>query len=75
HVPELPVGASLRNTTRQDHGLEKALDVTTLVPLAAAALARGEPVRAQVEIRNVNRTVGTILGHEVTKRYGGAGLP
>ncbi|MBC9732050.1 glutamate synthase large subunit [Nocardioides sp. zg-578] len=75
HVPELPEGAALRNTTGQDHGLEKALDVTTLVPLAQAALERGEPVRAQVEIRNVNRTVGTILGHEVTKRYGGAGLP
>ena len=39
------------------------------------ALENGEPVRAQVAIRNVNRTVGTILGHEVTKRYGGEGLP
>ncbi|WP_340538737.1 glutamate synthase large subunit [Nocardioides sp. GXZ039] len=59
----------------QDHGLDRSLDVTELVPLAEAALERGEPVRAQVRIRNVNRTVGTILGHEVTKRYGGAGLP
>ncbi|WP_244927624.1 glutamate synthase large subunit [Nocardioides sp. W7] len=75
HKPELPEGAALRNTTGQDHGLEKSLDVTTLVPLAEPALERGEPVRAQVEIRNVNRTVGTILGHEVTKRYAGEGLP
>ncbi|MEQ4522970.1 glutamate synthase large subunit [Nocardioides kribbensis] len=75
HVPELPEGAALRNTTGQDHGLDKALDVIELLPLAEPALERGEPVRAQVTIRNVNRTVGTILGHEVTKRHGGDGLP
>jgi glutamate synthase (NADPH/NADH) large chain len=75
HVPDLPEGTALRNVTGQDHGLEKALDVTDLVPLAAPALERGEPVRAQLSIRNVNRTVGTILGHEVTKKYGGEGLP
>jgi glutamate synthase (NADPH/NADH) large chain len=74
HVPALPEGAARRNTTGQDHGLDKALD-NQLVELAADALERGEPVRAQLEIRNVNRTVGTILGHEVTKRYRGAGLP
>jgi glutamate synthase (NADPH/NADH) large chain len=62
-------------TRKQEHGLEKSLDLTQLVPLAQPALESGEPVRAQVAIRNVNRTVGTILGHEVTKRYGGAGLP
>ena len=65
----------LHCTKTQDHGLEKSLDVTELVPLAAPALERGEPVRAQLPIRNVNRTVGTILGHEVTKKYGGEGLP
>jgi glutamate synthase (NADPH) large chain len=74
HVPELPEGAARHNTTRQDHGLDKALD-NELVKLATDALEKGEPVRAQVEIRNVNRTVGTILGHEVTKRYRGEGLP
>ncbi len=74
HVPALPEGAPRRNTTTQDHGLAKALD-NQLVALATDALERGEPVRAQVPIRNVNRTVGTILGHEVTKRYRGAGLP
>jgi glutamate synthase (NADPH) large chain len=74
HVPQLPEGASRRNTKGQDHGLAKALD-NELVELAKDALERGEPVRAQVKIRNVNRTVGTILGHEVTKRYKGEGLP
>jgi glutamate synthase (NADPH/NADH) large chain len=74
HVPQLPEGAARRNTTSQDHGLDKALD-NRLVELARDALENGEPVRAQVQVRNVNRTVGTILGHEVTKRYRGEGLP
>ncbi|WP_110205950.1 glutamate synthase large subunit [Nocardioides daejeonensis] len=74
HLPELPVGAALRRTTEQDHGLEAALD-QELIRIAAPALERGEPVRAQIAVRNVNRTVGTMLGHEVTKRYRGAGLP
>ncbi len=61
-------------TKSQDHGLDKALD-NELLAIAAPALESGEPVRAQVAIRNVNRTVGTMLGHEVTKRYRGEGLP
>ncbi len=73
HVPELAEGASMHCTTTQDHGLDRALD-NELITLSADALERGEPVRAQLEIRNVNRTVGTMLGHEVTKRYRGAGL-
>ncbi|OUZ07948.1 glutamate synthase large subunit [Aeromicrobium sp. PE09-221] len=72
--PELPEDASLYCTTRQDHALDRALD-NELIALSADALERGEPVRAQVAIRNVNRTVGTMLGHEVTKRYRGEGLP
>jgi glutamate synthase (NADPH) large chain len=74
HVPELPEGTARHHTTGQDHALDKALD-NQLVELARDALERGEPVRAQLRIRNVNRTVGTILGHEVTKRYRGEGLP
>ncbi|MGK5545207.1 glutamate synthase large subunit [Streptomyces sp. URMC 127] len=79
HVPELPPGAVRHRTTEQDHGLAKALD-NELIELAADALAvpsaeDARPVRAQVPIRNINRTVGTMLGHEVTKRFGGAGLP
>ncbi|MEW2392743.1 glutamate synthase large subunit [Streptomyces venezuelae] len=79
HVPALPAGAVRHQVTVQDHGLEKALD-NELIKLAADALAASSatdahPVRAQVAIRNINRTVGTMLGHEVTKKFGGAGLP
>ncbi|WP_217382520.1 glutamate synthase large subunit [Streptomyces sp. NK08203] len=79
HVPDLPDGAVRHQITTQDHGLEKALD-NELIKLAADALAAhtaedAQPVRAQVAIRNINRTVGTMLGHEVTKKFGGAGLP
>jgi glutamate synthase domain-containing protein 3 len=58
----------------QDHGLDRALD-NELIRLAEPALERGEPVRADIEVRNVNRTIGTILGQEITRRTGEAGLP
>ncbi|MGY0062630.1 glutamate synthase large subunit [Streptomyces sp. LZ34] len=79
HVPDLPEGAVRHQVVSQDHGLEKALD-NELIKLAADALnaesaEAAQPVRAQVTIRNINRTVGTMLGHEVTKKFGGAGLP
>ncbi len=74
HVPSLPEGAARHQVVGQDHGLDKALD-NELIAMCQDALAAGEPLRAQLPIRNVNRTVGTMLGHEVTKRYGGAGLP
>src|SRR6185437_12445870 len=61
-------------TARQDHGLEKALD-HALIELAVDALERREPVRITLPVRNVNRTVGTMLGHELTKQWGGDGLP
>jgi glutamate synthase (ferredoxin) len=59
----------------QDHGLEKSLDVTTLLAICRPAIERGEPVRAELPIRNVNRVVGTITGSEITRKYGPAGLP
>lgn len=79
YVPELPEGAVRHALIEQDHGLEKALD-NELIELAADALnaetaEAAQPVRAQVAIRNINRTVGTMLGHHVTKKFGGAGLP
>ena len=74
HVPAVPDTMDRRHTTSQDHGLDKALD-NELIELCAPALESGEPVRAQLAIRNVNRTVGTMLGSEVTSRYGGEGLP
>ncbi len=74
HVPDLPEGAARRCTTLQDHGLQKALD-NDLIALCEEALESGLPVRAALPVRNVNRTVGTMLGSEVTRRHGGAGLP
>ena len=59
----------------QDHGLDKALDVQILLDLCEPALERGEPVAATLSIRNVNRVVGSILGSEITRRYGAEGLP
>ncbi|XHR28844.1 MAG: glutamate synthase large subunit [Chthoniobacteraceae bacterium] len=59
----------------QDHGIDKSLDVTTLLEIAKPALEKGEKVKATLPIRNVNRVVGTILGNEITKKYGAAGLP
>jgi glutamate synthase (ferredoxin) len=58
----------------QDHGLEKSLDLTTLLDLCQPAIERGEPVKATLPIKNTNRVVGTILGNEITKRHW-QGLP
>jgi glutamate synthase (NADPH/NADH) large chain len=74
HVPFIDETTPRRHLVNQDHGLDKALD-QELIALCAPALESGDPVRAQLAIRNVNRTVGTMLGSEVTRRYGGAGLP
>src|SRR5690349_5936059 len=62
-------------TIQQDHGLDKSLDVTTLLNLCKPAIERGEKVTAEVDVRNVNRVVGTITGSEITKKHGAAGLP
>jgi glutamate synthase (ferredoxin) len=59
----------------QNHGLENSLDNQVLLDLAAPALARGQKVQATLPIRNTNRVVGTILGSEVTRRFGAEGLP
>jgi len=75
HMPEVPEGSSRYCTRRQNHGLEETLDVTRLLELAAPALERGEAVSAVLPICNVNRATGTILGSEVTRIYGAAGLP
>jgi len=74
HVPELAPGAVRHQVTAQDHGLDRALD-NTLIQLAEGALADGSPVTLELPVRNVNRTVGTMLGYEVTRRWGGDGLP
>ena len=74
HKVDIDKNASLRQTTTQDHGLSKALD-NKLIEICQPALLKGELVRAQFEIRNVNRTVGTMLGSQITRKYGGQGLP
>ncbi|RSM84936.1 glutamate synthase large subunit [Kibdelosporangium aridum] len=74
HVPDLPPRALRHQAVAQDHGLEKALD-NTLIQLAEGALSSGDRVRLELPVRNVNRTVGTMLGSEVTRIWGGAGLP
>ncbi|WP_370943052.1 glutamate synthase large subunit [Amycolatopsis sp. cg5] len=71
---ETPYGGAKRRTRGQDHGLEHALD-RTLIQLAEAALEDAHPVKLELPVRNVNRTVGTLLGSEITRRYGGEGLP
>ncbi|MEA5464391.1 glutamate synthase large subunit [Leptothoe sp. PORK10 BA2] len=58
----------------QDHGLDKSLDITTLLDLCQPAIEKGEKVQATLPICNINRVVGTILGNEITKRHW-EGLP
>jgi len=74
HQVEPWEGDHRRQVRAQDHGLDKALDLT-LVQLSEGALEYGTPLKLDLPVRNVNRTVGTMLGHEVTKRYGAEGLP
>ncbi|MEO9240785.1 MAG: glutamate synthase subunit alpha, partial [Jatrophihabitantaceae bacterium] len=73
-MPEPVAGTSLTKRVEQDHGLDAALD-NTLIQLCEGALLDGTPVRLELPVRNVNRTVGTMLGSLVTRRYGAAGLP
>src|SRR5437870_450404 len=73
YMPEVPESIPTRRVHEQDHGLGKALD-NLLMELAKDALESAKPVELQLPIRNANRTVGTILGSEVTRRYGGGGL-
>ena len=71
------VSKDIKRTFRvsQEHGLEKALDATTLIPLCRPAIEARTPVSATLPISNVNRTVGTMLGSEITRRWGADGLP
>jgi glutamate synthase (ferredoxin) len=72
--PEMPANVATRRVAEQDHGLSRALD-NELLTACAPALERGEKVSLDLPIRNVNRTVGTMLGSELTRRYGFNGLP
>jgi glutamate synthase (ferredoxin) len=73
-MPKVPAHVGTRKMQEQDHGLAQALD-NKLIELAKDALEWKRPVEIRLPIRNANRTVGTMLGAEVTRRYGGEGLP
>ncbi|HSW52306.1 MAG TPA: glutamate synthase large subunit, partial [Sulfuricaulis sp.] len=75
YQPEAGPEVATRRVRGQDHGLDKSLDLVTILPLCREALESKKPVDIILPIRNVNRTVGTILGSEVSKRYGADGLP
>ncbi|OFW36121.1 MAG: glutamate synthase subunit alpha [Acidobacteria bacterium RIFCSPLOWO2_12_FULL_67_14] len=74
HMPDLPPGVARRKVVEQDHGIDRALD-NELIARCRPALEQGARVEFSSFIRNSDRTVGTMLGSEVTRRYGGAGLP
>jgi glutamate synthase domain-containing protein 3 len=75
HRPEVPAHVKTHHSESQDHGIERSLDMTTLLGLCKPALDERKPVSLELPIRNINRTVGTILSSEVTRRYGAGGLP
>ncbi|OGA38044.1 MAG: glutamate synthase subunit alpha, partial [Betaproteobacteria bacterium RIFCSPLOWO2_12_FULL_65_110] len=74
HTPKMPAEVARRHCEQQDHALEKALDYR-LIELARPAIERGERVAIDMPIRNINRTVGTMLSGVIAKRYGHDGLP
>ena len=75
HQPEMGADVGRFRQQDQDHGLEKSLDVTKLLDICKPAIERGEKVRAELPIINVNRVVGTIVGSEITRKHGPNGLP
>jgi glutamate synthase (ferredoxin) len=74
HQPETDAEVGRYCQIPQDHGLDKSLDITTLLGLCQGAIEHGTPVKANLPIRNINRAVGTILGNEITQRHW-EGLP
>jgi glutamate synthase (NADPH/NADH) large chain len=74
HQPDMPKSVARFHSEEQDHGLDKALD-NDLIAEAKEALDAMRVVTIETKIRNVNRSVGTMLSHEVAKRHGNAGLP
>jgi glutamate synthase (NADPH/NADH) large chain len=75
YSPERGSDVGVHCTEEQDHGLSKSLDIRVLLDLCKPALEYGKPVQATMPIVNTNRVVGTILGSEISRKYGAAGLP
>ncbi|MFD1039106.1 glutamate synthase large subunit [Virgibacillus byunsanensis] len=75
HQPDLPAKVGRYATVKQDHGIDKSLDYQELIPNCQPALDDQKPVQFTTAIRNIHRVTGTLLGSEITKRYGEKGLP
>jgi glutamate synthase (NADPH/NADH) large chain len=75
YQPNLPAKVGRYATVKQDHGLEKTLDYQELIPICKKAIENQEPVEFTTAIRNINRVTGTMLGSEISRRYGEKGLP
>ena len=75
YTPDVPDEVGRFCTMKQDHGIEKSLDMTTLLKICEPAIEQGKKVHSRLPIKNVNRVVGTILGYEISKAHGMEGLP
>ena len=75
YAPEVGDEVGRYCTMKQDHGIEKSLDMTTLLKICEPAIKKGQKVHSRLPIRNVNRVVGTIVGYEISKVHGLEGLP
>jgi glutamate synthase (NADPH) large chain len=75
HQPDVPEKVSRYAVRKQDHELEKTFDYQELIPRCRKAIENKEPIEVSTAIRNINRVTGTMLGSEITKRYGAEGLP
>ena len=75
YAPEVGDEIGRYCTMKQDHGIEKSLDMTTLLKICEPAIKKGRKVHSRLPIRNVNRVVGTIVGYEISKLHGLEGLP
>jgi glutamate synthase (ferredoxin) len=75
YQPKVALNVGRYCTEQQDHGLEKSIDMTRLLDLCQPAIEKAEKVTAELPITNVDRVVGTIIGNEITRHHGAAGLP
>ncbi|MDL4840598.1 glutamate synthase large subunit [Aquibacillus rhizosphaerae] len=75
YQPDVPKSVARHQTVEQVHGLDKTLDQQELIPLCKDALESKQPIKASLGIRNINRAASTMLGSEITKKYGIEGLP
>ncbi|MGA0850016.1 MAG: glutamate synthase-related protein, partial [Chthoniobacterales bacterium] len=73
--PEVGEDVGRYCTMKQDHGIERSLDMTTLLKICEPAIKKGKKVHSRIPIKNVNRVVGTIVGYEISKVHGIEGLP